>query len=43
VSGDSQLASAANDAVRQWKFKPFFRNGSPEEFQTQITVTFRLP
>jgi TonB family protein len=43
VSGDSQLASAANDAVRQWRFKPFFRNGSPEEFQTQITVTFRLP
>jgi len=43
ISGDSQRASAANDAVRQWRFKPFFRNGSPEEFQTQITVTFRLP
>ena len=43
VSGDSQLATAATDAVRQWRFKPFFRNGSPEEFQTQITVDFRLP
>jgi len=43
ISGDSQLASAATDAVRQWRFKPFLRNGSAEEFQTQITVSFRLP
>jgi TonB family protein len=43
VSGDAQLAAAATDAVKQWRFKPFFRNGSPEEFQTQITVSFRLP
>jgi TonB family protein len=43
VKGDSQLVDAATDAVRQWRFKPFFRNGSPEEFQTQITVSFRLP
>jgi TonB family protein len=43
ISGDSQLAAAATDAVRQWRFKPFLRNGSPEEFQTQITVSFRLP
>ena len=43
ISGDPQLAAAATDAVRQWRFKPFLRNGSPEEFQTQITVSFRLP
>ena len=43
IKGDSQLVAAATDAVRQWRFKPFFRNGSPEEFQTQITVSFRLP
>jgi TonB family protein len=43
VSGDAQLVAAATDAVLQWRFKPFFRNGSPEEFQTQITVSFRLP
>jgi TonB family protein len=43
ISGDPQLASAATDAVTQWRFKPFLRNGSPEEFQTQITVSFRLP
>jgi TonB family protein len=43
ISGDSQLATAATDAVQQWRFKPFFKNGVPEEFQTQITVSFRLP
>jgi len=43
IKGDSQLVAAATDAVRQWRFKPFFRNGAPEEFQTQITVSFRLP
>jgi len=43
ISGDSQLVAAATDAVRQWRFKPFVRNGSPEKFQTQITVSFRLP
>jgi TonB family protein len=43
ISGDPQLAAAATDAVTQWRFKPFLRNGSPEEFQTQITVSFRLP
>jgi len=43
VSGDPQLVPAATEAVQQWRFKPFFRNGSPEEFQTQITVSFRLP
>jgi TonB family protein len=43
ISGDPQLAAAATDAVRQWRFKPFYRSGSPEEFQTQITVSFRLP
>ena len=43
ISGDPQLATAATDAVTQWRFKPFFRNGSPQEFQTQVTVSFRLP
>jgi len=43
VSGDPILAAAASDAVRQWRFKTFFRNGQPSEFQTRITVDFRLP
>jgi TonB family protein len=43
ISGDPLLVTAASDAVRQWRFQPFFRNGQPSEFQTRITVDFRLP
>lgn len=43
ISGDPVLASAASEAVRQWRFKPLVRNGQPQEFQTRITVSFRLP
>jgi periplasmic protein TonB len=43
LSGDSQLAHAAMDAVRQWKYKPYLLNGEPVDIQTQITVNFKLP
>ena len=43
ISGDPQLAAAATGAVRQWRFQPFFRDGRPEEFQTEVTVVFRMP
>jgi periplasmic protein TonB len=43
VSGDSMLAQAAADAVKQWKYKPYFHNGEPTEFQTKITIDFKLP
>jgi TonB family protein len=43
ISGDSQLAAAARRAVSQWRFKPFLQEGKPAEFQTQVTVNFRLP
>ena len=43
ISGDPLLAQAASDAVQQWHFRPFFRNGQPQDFQTRITVSFRLP
>ncbi len=43
ISGDPQLAVAATDAVRQWRFKPYYRNGRAEEFETRVTVSFRLP
>jgi protein TonB len=43
ISGDPQLAHAALDAVKQWKYKPYLLNGSPVEIQTQITVKFKLP
>ena len=43
IRGDPELAAAASAAVRQWRFRPLVRDGQGEEFQTQITVTFRLP
>ena len=43
LSGDGVLARAASDAVRQWKYKPYYLNGEPVEIQTQITVNFKLP
>jgi len=43
LSGDGILGRAAVDAVRQWKYKPYFLNGEPIEIQTQITVDFKLP
>jgi TonB family protein len=43
TSGNPQLARAAVDAVKQWKYKPYLLNGEPVEIQTQITVNFKLP
>jgi protein TonB len=43
LSGDPQLARAAADAVKQWKYKPYLLNGEPVEIQTQVTVNFKLP
>jgi protein TonB len=43
VSGDAVLARAAADAVRQWRYKPYYLNGQPVEIETQITVNFKLP
>jgi protein TonB len=42
-SGNPQLARAAVDAVKQWKYKPYLLNGEPVEIQTQVTVNFKLP
>lgn len=42
VSGHPQLAPAALDAVKQWKYKPFILNGEPVEVETEVDVTFTL-
>jgi len=42
VSGHPMLAPAAIDAVKQWRYKPYFLNGEPVEVDTQITVNFTL-
>jgi len=43
VRGYFLLGRAAFDAVRQWRFKPYTQNGKPSEFQTYITISFKLP
>ncbi len=43
LNGESILSRAALDAVRQWKYKPYYLNGEPVEIQTQIVVNFKLP
>ena len=41
-SGPSLLVQAALDAVRQWRYRPYYLNQEPIEVETQITVNFVL-
>lgn len=43
VSGYLVLAHAAVDAVKQWRYKPYRRNGENVEIETFITVNFKRP
>jgi TonB family protein len=43
LSGDTILGRAAMDAVKQWKYKPYYLDNQPVDIQTQITVNFKLP
>ncbi|HVO64689.1 MAG TPA: TonB family protein [Terriglobales bacterium] len=43
VSGYLVLAHAALDAVKQWRYKPYRRNGKNVEVETLITVNFKRP
>ena len=42
VSGPGLLAQPALDAVKQWRYRPYYLNGTPIEVETQITVRFTL-
>ena len=42
VSGHPMLATAAIEAVRQWRYRPYVLNNEPVEVETQITVNFGL-
>jgi len=42
VSGPPILASAAQEAVKQWHFKPHLEGTEPVETQTRITVNFTI-
>jgi len=43
LSGDPILARAAMDAVKQWKYQPYYLDSQPVDIQTEITVNFKLP
>jgi TonB family protein len=43
ISGNAQLLAAATAAVRQWRYRPLYFEGQPEDFRTRVTLTFRLP
>jgi len=42
LSGPPILATAAEEAVRQWHFRPHYENGAAVETQTRITVNFTI-
>jgi len=42
LSGPAILASAARDAVRQWRFKPYVQNGHAVETSANVTVNFTI-
>ena len=42
LSGHPMLTQAAIDAVKQWRYRPYFLNGEAVEVETQITVNFVL-
>jgi protein TonB len=43
VEGDPELADAAVEAVRQWRYRPYTVDGKPVEMQTRVTIRFTLP
>lgn len=42
LSGPAILATAAQQAVREWRFKPYLQNGQPVETKARITVNFTI-
>jgi len=42
ISGHPLLVQAAINAVRQWRYRPYFLNDQPVEVETQVMVNFSL-
>jgi protein TonB len=42
VSGPAMLQQAAEDAVRQWRYRPYLLNNDPVEVETTVNVIFTL-
>jgi TonB family protein len=43
VEGDATLATAAMQAVKQWRYRPYVRDGKIEPFQTVVILDFQKP
>ena len=43
VEGDATLATAAIKAVKQWRYRPYLRDGQAQPFQTVVIVDFQRP
>jgi TonB family protein len=43
VEGNPALATAAVDAVKQWRYRPYLRSGKAQPFQTVVIVDFQRP
>jgi protein TonB len=43
VAGHPLLVPAAQEAVKQWVYRPTLLNGDPVEVVTQVDVNFMLP
>jgi TonB family protein len=42
LSGPAILSTAAREAVKQWRFKPYLQAGQPVETEARITVNFTI-
>jgi protein TonB len=42
ISGPRALVEAAVEAVRQWRYRPYYLNDEPVEVDTQVTINFVL-
>lgn len=42
ISGHPMLVPSALEAVKQWRYKPYYLNGEPVAVETTITVNFTL-
>ena len=42
LSGAPILSTAAQQAVREWRFKPIYQNGKAVESKAKITVNFSI-
>ena len=40
ISGDPDLANAALEAMKKWKFKPYIHNGKPVKVNTKMPFDF---